>query len=172
MLPLYLLAAHLVGDFILQTRWQAAGKFARTRQGALLRLRHVATYSVPFVPLAIVYGGNAWWSADFMLALFLLHYLTDSRRFTSTLGDWVAWYVTLGDDRLGRVTLSDPRVMRDGTRVRITTTGQTGRALYEDGDDLVLILDLEPNPWTPVPIMIDQTLHVCQIALLGGLFLA
>lgn len=166
MIGLYLLAAHLVGDFVLQTRWQAAGKFT----DPWLRFRHVLAYSVPFYPIAVI-EADGWRSVGFMAALLFLHALTDSRRFLSTLGDCIGWYAMPTDDRLGRVTLNDPRTMRDGTRVRITTTGQSGRALYEDRGDLVILLDLPPNPWTPIPILIDQTLHVCQLALLGGLFL-
>jgi hypothetical protein len=141
MLALYLLSAHLLGDYVLSTRWQAEHKLT----DALYRLRHVTAYSVPFVPIAIVYGGNAWWSADFMLALFLLHYLTDSRRFRSTLGDVVAWRWAVTREE------GDPFGFRPDTATRD--------------------LPLPENPWPPIPLMIDQTLHVVQLALLGGLFL-
>jgi hypothetical protein len=143
-IALYLLAAHLVGDFVFQTRWQAAGKLADWR----LRFRHVLVYSLCFVPIAAVYASSAWRGAAFGCLLFVLHYLTDSRRFPSTLGDWVGWRLSYGRGPVAG-TLKDP--------------GDAERPIY---------VRLPPNPWTPMPLLIDQTLHVCQVALLGGIFLS
>jgi hypothetical protein len=55
-----LLVCHLVGDFLLQTEWQALHKFGGlggdpVRRRALLQ--HVVSYSVPFVP-ALVWVGH------------------------------------------------------------------------------------------------------------------
>lgn len=132
MLGLTLLACHMVGDFVLQTRWQAARKLDDA--GALMR--HVLAYTVPFVPVAFI--AASWVHAlQFLLALFWLHFLTDSRRFYSTLGEWIA-------HRVGVWWLR-----RAGTVV----------------EDYVL----PPNPWPPMPLLIDQSLHVVQIAALGWL---
>jgi hypothetical protein len=126
-LALALLASHLVGDFVLQTRWQAAGKLDDRR----LRLRHVLAYGAPFyvwVPFSDVAPWRVW---AFLGLLGALHFLTDSRRFRSTVGDWIAW------------RLSEPADERP--------TGPP------------------PNPWAPIPIMLDQSLHVVQLAALGWL---
>lgn len=149
MIVLWLLAAHLVGDFVLQTRWQAANKLDDSN----FRNRHVLAYSLPFIPIAYVYGdyGKTWMPCPgpgfwFMFCLFVLHYATDSRRFHSTLGDWIAWHFKRNAWHFSIEKL-------DGTVL----------------DDVSS--KLSPNPWTPIPIIIDQTLHVCQLALLATLFL-
>src|SRR5689334_2683394 len=48
-----LLVAHLVGDFVLQTEWQATHKHGGLGRDPVKRralLMHVLTYSIPFVP--------------------------------------------------------------------------------------------------------------------------
>lgn len=163
MIALYLLAAHLVGDFVLQTRWQAAGKFT----DRALRTRHVAVYCLPFVPVAVWRIG--WQAFPFLLSLYVLHWLTDSRRFRSTLGDWVGWrcrpFIT-------RISVPDP-AHRPGERIQIGSGVAKILAVEPEGSgwDYLVRLELEPNPWSPMPILIDQALHVAQLALLGGLFL-
>lgn len=92
MLGLYLLATHLVGDVVLQTRWQAELKF----KIAAYRARHVLTYSLVFVPIAVVYASSAARAAAFTGLLALLHFATDSRRFRSTLGDVLEWHLDPG----------------------------------------------------------------------------
>jgi hypothetical protein len=62
-LPLYLLAIHWFGDFVLQTDWQAIHKSQRF--DALCS--HVFTYSLCFLPLGI----------GFFLATFFTHFATD-----------------------------------------------------------------------------------------------
>jgi hypothetical protein len=133
---LYLLAAHLVGDYVLQTRWQAAEKL----RDPFFRARHVLAYSLAFVPLAVIYGRSTLDAADFMGLLALAHFATDSVRVPSTLGDVVGWW---------------------GIAVR-----------RKDARGVVRQHPLPPpNPWAPVPLLVDQTLHVCQLAVLGGLLL-
>jgi Protein of unknown function (DUF3307) len=54
------LVAHLVGDFLLQTGWQArhkAGGLSRDRTASRALAAHVATYTLAFVPTCI-------WIAD------------------------------------------------------------------------------------------------------------
>lgn len=169
MLPLYLLAAHLVGDFVLQTRWQAAGKTGWKTAAVALRARHVLAYCVPFIPLAIVYAPDARRALGFMAWLYALHFLTDSRRFYSTLGDVVAWRFSTRR----HVTITGGDVFKVGDRIRVGAKplDPTGRVTGSCGGYTGIDLDLEPNPWTPVPILIDQALHFVQLAVLGGLLL-
>ncbi len=140
MIALYLLAAHMVGDYVLQTRWQAVGKFAPpgmldSAESFELRTSHVTSYCLPFIPIAVVYSRDYRYAGAFMVWLFLLHFITDRQRFHSTLGDWFAWTFNIG--------YVAPRQE-----------------------------PLPPNPWPPLPILIDQSLHIVQLAVLGGLFLS
>ncbi|MFL5309502.1 MAG: DUF3307 domain-containing protein [Myxococcales bacterium] len=141
MTGLYLLAAHLVGDFVLQSRRMAALKLDDAR----VRAEHVGCYLLPFYPLACWQSWHrpVWHGVGFLVGLGLLHYLTDSRRFRSTLMDWIEW-------RLDRT-----HIIRDefGRLTKVRTR-------------------LKPNPWSPAPIILDQTLHVCQLAVLAGVMLA
>lgn len=148
MIALWLLAAHLVGDFILQTRWQAVGKFGSTRDASALRAKHVLAYCLPFVPIAFAYAGGPGRALGFLLLLAVFHYATDARRFTSTLGDTIAWH--FGS--------AGPPVEKRGVHAAM-------------GADLGQFIKLAPNPWSPLPTLIDQTLHVVQIAVLAGVLL-
>lgn len=149
MIALWLIAAHLTGDFILQTRWQASRKL----HDPAIRGRHVLVYTLCFAPVIGYYtavNGRSYWAAfACSVGLFALHYLTDSRRFTSTLGDWVAWKTSGAGEAYDVAE-------RHGESL-------TGR---DEGHPR-----LTPNPWTPIPILIDQTLHLMQLAALGTLFL-
>lgn len=151
MLPLYLLAAHLVGDFVFQTRWQANGKFGWTEEAVALRVVHVFFYAVAFLPIILWRCWDstipAWHPTAFFVGLVVLHFLTDSRRFTSTFGDWVAW----------NIGGAGPPAEKRGIHAAM------GAPLDE--------FDLPPNPWPSVGLAIDQTLHVVQVAVLAGLFL-
>jgi hypothetical protein len=124
----------MVGDFVFQTRWQADGKFDDER----LRARHVAAYTLPFVFVGAAYTTSVWRVAAGLIFLVGAHYLTDSRRFRSTLGDVLVWHLW----RKGR-----------------TIEGREGKKLR-----------LLPNPWLTLPLAIDQTLHVVQLAVLGSVF--
>ncbi len=142
MIVLWLLVAHLVGDYLLQTRWQAVEKFGWTRRAMQYRTRHVAAYCVPFIPISIVYGGFHLWIDWFLVDLALWHWLTDAQRFTRTPGEWLVWRVRA------------PRVAVD----RIPMTGDPREPL-------------PPNPWPTIGLAIDQTLHLVQIAVLASIFL-
>jgi hypothetical protein len=53
--------AHMVGDYLLQTDWQARHKFGGLGRDAVARralLAHVATYTLAFVPALIWIGGE------------------------------------------------------------------------------------------------------------------
>lgn len=141
MLPLYLLACHMVGDFLFQSRWQSDRKRDSHKELAL----HVATYTLAFVPLIALRWPGGWDAALFLVWLAAFHLITDERRYVMTLGDVVEWALR--------------REFREARyKARWSVTPKR--------------LRLKPNPWPAMPLMIDQTLHVVQLAVLGGLFLS
>jgi Protein of unknown function (DUF3307) len=102
-----LLATHWVGDFVLQTNFQASNK--NKRRDALAR--HVATYTATlFVVAAILFG---WMMAVIFAAVNgALHFATDyiTIRATSKLWaeqNWHRFFVMIGFDQLiHQVTLA------------------------------------------------------------------
>ncbi len=166
MIGLVLLACHLLGDFVLQSRGQAEGKLKQRG----LRVGHVLTYLIPFVPVALLLGWP-WRGLEFLAALGVLHYLTDSRRFLSTVGDWIAWRATPPV----AFSTADPLVYQDGDRIKVSGQTEegprewTGRVVGRLEDALLVKMGLTANPWPPAPILIDQALHVAQLAVLGWL---
>jgi hypothetical protein len=182
MLPLYLLASHLVGDFVFQTRWQADGKFGWEPDAVALRSAHVVAYGAAFLPIVLwrCFSGPPWWHAPaFFAFLILLHWLTDSRRFQSTVGDYVGW--RLRPERPTRADLAGAwETVRE---CEVTYYGVRGgdvhdaRARWDAAFGNFNALRAAraavppPNPWPTLPLAIDQTLHVVQIAVLAGLFL-
>jgi hypothetical protein len=140
MTALVLLACHLVGDFIFQTRWQSAHKLDDWRY----RARHVATYALAFLPVVFI-ADNAYNLPLFFFGLVALHFLTDSRRFYSTLGDVLVWPTFPVEER--RRQWMETKGMHIGKTME----------------------DMPPNPWPPLFIVIDQTLHIAQLAILGWL---
>lgn len=107
MLVLELLAAHMVGDYILQSDDMAKRKLSDWR----VRAVHVLAYTLPFIFVvgwkAATYEG----ALLFLLANGVVHFIIDSRRWAS------------------------------------------GEA------------------WPPKPILVDQTLHLVQLAVLGRLLI-
>lgn len=163
MLALYLLAGHMLGDFVLADRWVSAEKL----EDAVVRARHVALYCLPFVPLVVaVEPHSVWRPLAFLACLYVLHFLTDSRRFRATLGDWWRWRSMTGAERADELADERLRHLSAGeyhsapTLLRIRPSNETARRL-----------PVPPNPWPPIPILIDQTLHLCQLAVLGGVLL-
>lgn len=161
MIVMWLLAAHLLGDFVLQSRVHAALKF----QDRVQRTSHVLWYVVPFVPIVVVATwpqDTAWWKgAAFLLGLAVLHWITDTRRFYSNIGDCLAWWASLHADPVGC-----KKVWLEHALER----AETGTLRAIDVDDAAVRWP-PPNPWPTLPLAIDQTLHVLQLALLGSLFL-
>lgn len=158
MIALYLVAAHLFGDFVLQNRWQSAGKLHDAR----LRMQHVFFYCVPFWPVAAVYGHRPWWhGAAFIVLLYGLHFLTDSYRFHSTLGDVVQWRID---------SYREPLVVKRAWLEYVTGAAESAGLRAVDVDDSAVRWPT-PNPWPAIPLMVDQTLHLCQLAVLAGVFL-
>ncbi|HBW35705.1 DUF3307 domain-containing protein [Desulfosporosinus sp. BICA1-9] len=77
----YLILAHLLGDFPLQTSWMAINKTTKWFPLIAHSLLYTATLGV----IAFFgFGGLAWWQ---LLAIFLAHVLLDRRRF-------VTWWIT------------------------------------------------------------------------------
>ena len=75
MIPLWFIALHMLGDFVLQNNWMAKNKFTNS----IALLLHVSVYSIPFfilgyltlpIPLAFVMTS----------IIFILHTITDSDR--------------------------------------------------------------------------------------------
>jgi hypothetical protein len=79
-LGLDLLAAHLAGDFVMQTEDMAQRKLTDWRVRAL----HVSVYCVPFMMLAWLYGPGVTRSALFFVLLWVTHFLIDIRRWAAT----------------------------------------------------------------------------------------
>lgn len=147
MIALYLIAAHLVGDFLLQSRWQAADNLADPEARTL----HVAGYLLPFVPVALL---TAPWqdAVGFLGLLAVLHFITDSVRLPWTPGDVLEWQ-----------TFSITQRQRQWA----DATGRTPIERNWRWERLP-----PPNPWAPTSIMVDQSLHVVQVAVLAGWLLA
>lgn len=166
MLGLYLLAAHMAGDFLLQNRWQAASKLGDRRA----RFEHCVGYTIPFVALVLVVGAGplAWYA--FPVCLFALHYLTDSHRFQSTIGDVVQWRIDcLTDPETTTKVWLDYLYGPDAAASSLDNPGRV-RAVEKITAGGRLRFP-PPNPWPAMPLMIDQSLHICQLAILGGLLL-
>jgi hypothetical protein len=95
-----LLAAHWLGDFVLQTDFQASNKSKRLDALAL----HVATYTVTlFVAAVILFGVMT--AVIFAVINGALHFVTDyiTSRASSRLWEeqnWHAFFVVIGFDQL------------------------------------------------------------------------
>ena len=122
MLSIWLIALHMLGDYILQNNWMAANKF----KSAFVRTVHVSCYTVPFAVFAYLWLKINHLSPTtdlfgllhcrvfvrlpaFVEGVFICHWITDCRRWASD------------------------------------------------------------KPWCAKPIMVDQTLHLLQLAALSCL---
>lgn len=74
-----LVAAHLVGDYVLQTNEQAVRKF----EDSGVRAAHVTSYAACFLPVLLVSRAPVGSKLLFLVLLWLAHYATDSRRWAS-----------------------------------------------------------------------------------------
>lgn len=156
MIVLWLLVAHLVGDYVLQSRWEAIEKFGWTRLAMRRRTAHVATYLLPFLPVAYAYEPTAWKGEAFLAGLVVLHWLTDAQRFTSTLGDVVGWNFLSPNQREAET---------------VTTSVIAGVPVMVSHRDVAERRIPPPNPWPSIPLALDQTAHLIQIAVLAEVFL-
>jgi len=77
--------SHLVGDFALQTDWQAVHKHgglaAGNAVGRRALLSHGLSYTLAFVPCLVwLAGGHGWSTAAIMAAITIPHVLQDDGR--------------------------------------------------------------------------------------------
>jgi hypothetical protein len=84
-----LLVAHLVGDFLLQTEWQATNKFGGLGRDPVKRralVMHVLTYSVPFVPAIVWLADHESAGATVACAAVVVgtHFVQDDGRLLAT----------------------------------------------------------------------------------------
>jgi hypothetical protein len=79
------LVAHLVGDYLFQTDWQARHKRGGLSGGVAFRalFSHVTTYTLAFLPALIWIGEelSAGWAALAAALIFLPHLVLDDGRF-------------------------------------------------------------------------------------------
>lgn len=75
-LYLAMLAAHAVGDFLLQTQYMVEHKL----EDPGVRARHVTVYTAAFVPVAFLFRANTRRAALFLALVWTTHFVTDSRR--------------------------------------------------------------------------------------------
>jgi hypothetical protein len=81
--------SHLVGDFLLQTQWQAVNKFGGLASGAHRRplVMHVITYTLAFVPALIWLAGSIGaWVVGVAALIFVTHLVQDDGRL---LQQWI-----------------------------------------------------------------------------------
>jgi hypothetical protein len=78
------LVAHMVGDYLFQTDWQARHKRGGLSGGVALRalVSHVTAYTLAFAPALIWIGGEvgAGWALLAAALIFLPHLLVDDGR--------------------------------------------------------------------------------------------
>jgi Protein of unknown function (DUF3307) len=96
--------AHMVGDYLLQTDWQARHKLGGLGRDAVARralLAHVATYTLAFVPAFVWIGDElgAGWAVAAAALVALPHLVVDDGRIISL-------YLT----RVKHAEASDPRI--------------------------------------------------------------
>ena len=81
--------SHLVGDFVLQTNWQAINKHGGLTPGNVIGrtalLHHVATYTLAFVPCFIwLYGDLSWQVLLVAAGVAVPHLVQDDGRLLAT----------------------------------------------------------------------------------------
>ena len=76
MRSLVLLAAHVAGDFPLQSDRMVAEKFT----SPIVRAGHVSTYSLPFIAATTILGWTRRTRLVFLAGNWLTHYAIDTRR--------------------------------------------------------------------------------------------
>jgi Protein of unknown function (DUF3307) len=79
------LVAHMVGDYLFQTDWQARHKRGGLSGGVAAKalFSHVTTYTLAFVPALVWIGDKLTWGWALLAAalIFLPHLLLDDGRF-------------------------------------------------------------------------------------------
>jgi hypothetical protein len=81
-----IIVAHMVGDYLFQTDWQARNKRGGLTQGGICSkalISHVTTYTLAFVPAFIWIGSDlgAGWAIAAAVLIFIPHLFIDDGRF-------------------------------------------------------------------------------------------
>lgn len=100
MIAMWLIAAHMAGDYLFQSAYMAANKL----HDDVVRLAHVTVYTACFVPIAIHYADRPAMALFFLFFLFVTHFLTDSNRWR-TSNPWPAMPI-LQDQSLHAVQIA------------------------------------------------------------------
>jgi hypothetical protein len=122
-----------------------------------VRFRHTLVYALCFVPVTLAQHIGLWDSLAFLFLLFVFHGQTDSWTFRSTLGDWIGWQFLSKQQR----EIEHRQAFYGPTKIHIQPATIPDHAINS----------LPPNPWTSIPLIMDQTIHFIQIAVLAGFFL-
>jgi hypothetical protein len=84
---------HLIGDFILQTDWQATNKrggLSRNREARRALLSHVTVYTLVFVPAIVWIALNrSAWAVGLLAVIFIPHLILDDTRVVMAWNRWV-----------------------------------------------------------------------------------
>jgi len=83
-LPLFALAAHAAGDFLLQPNWVAEQKL----DSPVVRGAHVAVYTATFAPIALASSWTHRQAATFLATIASTHFAIDSRRWSELVPGW------------------------------------------------------------------------------------
>ena len=95
-----MIAAHMVGDYLLQTDNMARNKFSDKS----VRLLHCGAYMLPVFLVGYVHAVSPWGLALFYVVNLIAHFVIDSRRWAS--GDKWPPKPILVDQALHLVTLA------------------------------------------------------------------
>jgi hypothetical protein len=79
MIGLCLLAAHMAGDYLLQTHWMAMNKMKDMR----VLMLHCAIYTACFIPIGFLFDWKINFQATFYGLVYSTHVITDCRRWAS-----------------------------------------------------------------------------------------
>jgi hypothetical protein len=82
---LVFVVSHLVGDYLLQTDWQALNKrggLGRNPEARKALFSHVTTYTMAYIPALIWIGDDigAGWGVAFFFLIFVPHLIQDDGR--------------------------------------------------------------------------------------------
>lgn len=82
---LVFVVSHLVGDYLLQTDWQALNKrggLGRNPEARKALFSHVTTYTMAYIPALLWVGSDigAGWGVAFFFIIFIPHLIQDDGR--------------------------------------------------------------------------------------------
>lgn len=143
MLPVSLLLAHFVGDFLLQSNWMAMGKSTRWRP----LVAHVAIYSLCFLP----------WGWQFAAVTFGLHLATD---YVTSRVNARLWFIALTASGETGPVIREAKRMDPSSGFRQLVG--TDSAVYHE--PLWFYRDTGTRHWFFVAIGADQLIHAATLA--------